>query len=622
MKTILILSANPADTTRLRLDKEVREIKKTLKQSNQRDEFKVISVGAVQIDDLQQTLYDYRPTIVHFSGHGSGNEGLILEDSTGRSVLVSEDALARLFQAFQTEVECVLLNACYSQIQARAIHQNIDCVVGMNQAIGDEAAIKFAVGFYRALGAGESYRNCFESGRTLIDLNALSESDKPQIKFRPRRESLAIGSSQNSKKAIKSIEKNVHSSAYQPKPMLRSRWNDYRNILASSIVITGLVMGFRFLGILETWELKTLDALIRLKPDQPPDPRLLIVTVTESDIQAQNPNELRGSLSDPALKQLLEKLNQHQPRVIGLDIYRPFPVQQNQQDLANLLKQSKNFIGICELGGDEDNPSVPPPDEVPLQQVGFSDVPLDRDGIVRRLFFGMSSNPECNTEKSFSFQVAYHYLQDEGIEFKRISDKTFQIGSVEFKKLEAATGGYHRLDAMGYQILLNYRSSQAPAKTVTLGHILNDRFDPKWIEDKIVLIGTTAESIDDGFLTPYSAGYSPLKFTPGVFIQAQMISHILSVVENDRPLLRVLPEWGEFVFVLGYAFINGILFTLYFDQQKKIIIISCFVIGSVSLVGLSVIGYLALMKGIWLPIFSSGVTLILMNGFLVLSSVS
>ncbi len=204
MKTILILSANPADTSRLRLDTEVREIQQTLRQSHHRDEFTVIPMGAVRIDDLQQTLYDHHPTIVHFSGHGSGNNGLILEDNSGRSVLVSEKALARLFKGFQTKVECVLLNACYSEIQAKAIHQHIDCVIGMNQAIGDEAAIKFAVGFYRALGAGEPYDNCFESGQTLIDLNAISEVDKPQIKYRDRTQNLAMSSNQESNKAIPS----------------------------------------------------------------------------------------------------------------------------------------------------------------------------------------------------------------------------------------------------------------------------------------------------------------------------------------------------------------------------------------------------------------------------------
>ncbi|NEP86440.1 MAG: CHAT domain-containing protein [Okeania sp. SIO2C2] len=194
MKNILILSANPSDTSRLRLGKEVNDIRKTLRQSNHRNEFQIIPVGAVQIDDLQQTLYDYHPTIVHFSGHGTGNNGLVLEDNYGKTVLVSEEALARLFQSFQNQLECVLLNACYSEIQAQAIHQHIDCVIGINQAMGDEAAIKFAVGFYRALGAGEPYDRCFESGCTLIDLNSIPESEKPQLKYRPRKENLAMNS--------------------------------------------------------------------------------------------------------------------------------------------------------------------------------------------------------------------------------------------------------------------------------------------------------------------------------------------------------------------------------------------------------------------------------------------
>jgi hypothetical protein len=208
IQKILILLANPSNTSQLRLNREASEIQKTLKLSNRRDEFEVIVFGAVQVDDLQQTLYDYKPTIVHFSGHGAGNQGLVLEDASSRSVFVSEDALARLFKSFQTQIECVILNACYSEIQAKAIHQHIDCVVGMNQAIGDEAAIKFAVGFYRALGAGEPCHQCFESGLTLIDLNAISEVDKPQIKFRPRRDNLTPSPSKSSEKTMTSSPEN------------------------------------------------------------------------------------------------------------------------------------------------------------------------------------------------------------------------------------------------------------------------------------------------------------------------------------------------------------------------------------------------------------------------------
>ncbi|MFB2897637.1 CHAT domain-containing protein [Aerosakkonemataceae cyanobacterium BLCC-F50] len=187
MKKILILSANPKNTANLCLDEEVREIKNTLQLSPNRNEFQIITESAVRVDDLTRFLSQYQPTIVHFSGHGSGTDGLVLEDNSGRIQLVSTQALAKLFDLFQEQVECVLLNACYSKEQATAIHQHIDCVVGMNQAIGDQAAINFSIGFYTALAAGRNYEDCFKMGCTSIDLQGIPEYLTPEIKFRRRR---------------------------------------------------------------------------------------------------------------------------------------------------------------------------------------------------------------------------------------------------------------------------------------------------------------------------------------------------------------------------------------------------------------------------------------------------
>jgi hypothetical protein len=187
MKKILILSANPKNTANLRLDEEVREIKNTLAISPNRDNFQIITESAVRVDDLTRFLSHYQPTIVHFSGHGSGTDGLALEDNSGNMQLASTQALAKLFDLFQEQVECILLNACYSEEQATAIHQHIDCVVGMNKAIGDKAAIKFSVGFYTALAAGMNYEDCFQMGRTSIDLQGIPEYATPEIKIRRRR---------------------------------------------------------------------------------------------------------------------------------------------------------------------------------------------------------------------------------------------------------------------------------------------------------------------------------------------------------------------------------------------------------------------------------------------------
>lgn len=184
MKKILILSANPKNTNQLRLGEEVREIKAALKQSKNREQFEVITESALRVDDLRRSLLDYEPDIVHFNGHGAGSDGLLLENKLGEMQLVSSESLAGLFKLFEKRVECVVLNACYSEVQAEAIYQHIDCVIGMNQAIRDVAAIEFAKGFYDALAAGRSYRDSFDFGCRAIDLQGIPESTTPQIKVR------------------------------------------------------------------------------------------------------------------------------------------------------------------------------------------------------------------------------------------------------------------------------------------------------------------------------------------------------------------------------------------------------------------------------------------------------
>jgi AAA-like domain/CHAT domain len=183
VKKILILSANPTNTSMLRLDEEVREIQAGLERAKSRDKFEIITKWAVRSDDLRRALLDYEPEIVHFSGHGSGEDGLVLENATGQMQLVSTESLARLFKLFE-KTECVLLNACYSEAQAEAIFQHADCVIGMNQIIGDEAAIKFAVGFYDALGANRSYEDAYEFGCSAIALEGIPESATPVLKSR------------------------------------------------------------------------------------------------------------------------------------------------------------------------------------------------------------------------------------------------------------------------------------------------------------------------------------------------------------------------------------------------------------------------------------------------------
>lgn len=185
VQTILILAANPQGTKPLRLDEEVREIDAGLQRAKQREQLVLEQKWAVRPRDIQRAMLDINPQIVHFSGHGVGDEGLVFEDETGGAKLVDGEALAGLFELFADRVECVVLNGCYSEIQALAIAQHVNYVIGMKKAIGDRAAIEFAVGFYDALGSGRPVEFAYKFGCAAIRLAGVSEQLTPILKKKP-----------------------------------------------------------------------------------------------------------------------------------------------------------------------------------------------------------------------------------------------------------------------------------------------------------------------------------------------------------------------------------------------------------------------------------------------------
>lgn len=206
VKKILILAANPRDTDPLRLDQEVREIDEGLRRSKYRDRFELVQRWAVRIPDLRRVLLDEEPQIVHFCGHGlkgikgsreknrrdfqyegadASEGGIVLEDEQGHSTVVGKAALAELVGILKEGIECVVLNACYSEVQAETLADHIPYVIGMRKAIGDEAAIEFSTGFYDGIGAGRTVTQAFALGCNAIHLKDLPEHLTPVIKQQP-----------------------------------------------------------------------------------------------------------------------------------------------------------------------------------------------------------------------------------------------------------------------------------------------------------------------------------------------------------------------------------------------------------------------------------------------------
>jgi hypothetical protein len=179
--TILFLSADPINSSRLRLGEELREIQDKLKLSSQNKKFILETRMSVRPSDITQALLELNPQIVHFSAHGTNEGELCIEDLNGKLLPVSKDALLSLFTQFSDSVNCVLLNACFSDIQAEAIAENIKYVIGMKKEIGDRAAISFSIGFYQALGAGKTIPEAFELGIIQIRLQGISEHMIPTL---------------------------------------------------------------------------------------------------------------------------------------------------------------------------------------------------------------------------------------------------------------------------------------------------------------------------------------------------------------------------------------------------------------------------------------------------------
>ncbi len=180
-QSILFLASEPTDEARLRLGQEAREIKEKLQLARLREQFEFSQRTSVRPEDITQALLDIKPKIVHFSGHGTSTGALCFENATGQKLPVEAEALSALFEQFYSHVNCVILNACYSEVQGKAIVKNIDYVIGMNQKISDKAAIAFSIGFYQALGAGTSFEEAYKLGCVQMRLQGSPERLLPVL---------------------------------------------------------------------------------------------------------------------------------------------------------------------------------------------------------------------------------------------------------------------------------------------------------------------------------------------------------------------------------------------------------------------------------------------------------
>ena len=377
----------------------------------------------------------------------------------------------------------------------------------------------------------------------------------------------------------------------------KSWFNTYRSsLLLLTIFISLTVMGFRRLGALQALELLAYDWMVNLHDQDKTDSRLLVVEITDRDIKQQK----SFPIADGVIAKALNNIQQHQPKAIGFDLYREVAYPPGTAGLRQELQ--KDNVVVIELIGSGDN-SVPAPPSVTPEQIGFNDIVLDEDDVLRRnLMFVQfeSSDIPGKIEEMYSFalRLSLKYLAERA-NFEA-EEEYLQIGSAKFPVLQKNSGGYqlHPLETAGWQILIDYQSHNI-AKKVTLAQVLADEVPPSLIKDKIVLIGTSAPSIKDIYSTPYKGAKSPM---PGVVAHAQMTSQILSVVLDDTALFWFWSEGIEGLWVWGWSLV-AVAIAWKLKHPLSIITGGVAGLGSLFVVSLSAFVFTG-----WIPFFPPAIS--------------
>lgn len=356
----------------------------------------------------------------------------------------------------------------------------------------------------------------------------------------------------------------------------------------NALCVGSLIILLRLTGLLQGMEWDALDQFFRWRPLAPPDERIAIVTIDESDITKIG----QWPMPDTVLTQAIKNIKDDNPKAIALDLYRDLPVEPGHEALVKLFQSTPNLIGVEKV---VDGRVAPPPVLSQLGQVGFVDLVVDADGKVRRGLISVEHGDKIYP--SLALQLALIYWKAEGVISKQINNHQLQVGKAIFTRFLPNDGGYVQADAGGYQILLNYRSMLENFRTISFTDVLNNRIPPNFMENRIVFIGAIATSLKDLFSTPYSRSlFETPKLMPGVVVHANLTSQLLSATLDGRFLIHVLHKSQECLWIWFWSLIGAVLSW----RLKSFYAIALFIF--LAGCALLLVTYLAFLYGWWLPI--------------------
>ncbi|MEA5466754.1 CHASE2 domain-containing protein [Leptothoe sp. PORK10 BA2] len=388
--------------------------------------------------------------------------------------------------------------------------------------------------------------------------------------------------------------------------MLRLGWRirQLRGILAVSSGISVLIIAIGATGLFQPLEWFVFDRLLRFRASDGSDPRFLIVTIDENDLQALK----EWPISDGNMARVLQQIQIHRPRVIGIDIYRDLPVGNGQTELNDAFQTIPNVIGVEKLIGKH---SVPPAPELGRQgKVGLADLVPDQDGRIRRGLLAIKCNKEqqlCNDNEhqqikyGLGTKLALIYLEQQQI-YPEVSEKGhLKLGKAVFRRFSTRDGGYATADDSSTQILINYPAGETFFDTVTISQVLKGEVAAHQIQDRIILIGATAVSLNDLIYTPMSLE----ERLPGVFIHAHIASQLIGSALDGRTILHGASPWVKYLWIvlatnLGVVIVHGLIHQGGVYRQKNLF--SLVLVMPCVWAGVTGVVYGFFQSGLWLPL--------------------
>lgn len=316
------------------------------------------------------------------------------------------------------------------------------------------------------------------------------------------------------------------------------------------------ILGIGSTGLLQQLELNVYDGLLRSRPIVTVShSRIAYITISEEDIRRQG----RWPITDKTLVQALRLLLSYQPRAIGVDFYRDIEVPPGHKELMTLLPKHPHIIVISQLGGGT-VVRIPPPSILQgSPQVGFNDILVDPDGLIRRALLFQDDGDEVAS--AFALKLATLYLAQDGIvpEQDPAMPEWIRLGRTTLPPFTASDGGYVNADDAGYQILLDFGAAGQALEAFSLTDLLDGRIDPRALTNRIVMIGVTAESVPDVFQIPVRYGVQGRDQFPGVFLHGIITEQLLAAAIDGRRPLRVMGDTEEIAWTLVWGMLGGVL---------------------------------------------------------------